>query len=105
MGRKKLSKNVKEKLTTLKIPERIIPLFPKQARNDMLEVIIRKRYPRLDGAVTEGHNHLIRLPGSVHMGTGYITQIVDKPDKFQPHKDGLHFLEVIGKNKEDFNLK
>ena len=102
---KKTIENVKEKLTNLKIPERIIPLFPKQARNDMLEVIIRKRYPRLDGAVTEGHNHLIRLPGSVHMGTGYITQIVDKPDKFQPHKDGLHFLEVIGKNKEDFNLK
>jgi len=90
------AERAKELLKGSALVKDIVSVVPKE--KPFLEEVIKKHYPRLDGAVTEGHNHLIRMPGGVHMGTGYLTQIVPNPTQFLPMNDAVGMYQLLGRD-------
>ena len=62
-------------------------IIPRTLKEDkFFESLVRYRYARIDHKVTIDTKRLIRLPGSIHFGTGLISQKVEDPISFFPEQ-------------------
>lgn len=88
-------KSAKAKINSASNQREILELIPNT--DDFFKAVIRHRYPRIDQGVTVDLKKVIRMPGSVHLGTKNVSEIIDNPWDFNPIHDAKSLYDVIGR--------
>jgi DNA primase small subunit len=85
----------RERLKNSELVADIVDSIPRGKENQFLKTVILNHYPRIDHKVTIDIRRLIRMPGSIHAGTGNISEYVN-PITFNPAYDAKNLYDVIG---------
>ena len=85
--------------------ERLRNLVDRVVEGSIKELPIKGLSPDTDEPVTSDIKRLIRLPGSIHGGSGLIARMVDDLDDFDPLVDAVIFSEEEKKIISDRNME
>jgi DNA primase small subunit len=91
-------KRARERLEHSELIRDIVDSVPNEKK--FLESAIVRHYPRIDYKVTIDIKRLIRMPGSVHIGTKNISQFIEDPTTFNPLRDATNLYDVVGEPGE-----
>lgn len=89
-------KKARDNLKTSVLLKDIVESIPKGKVEKFTTSLIKYHYPRIDHKVTIDTRRLIRMPGSVHIGTKNVSEILDNPISFNPKYDAQSLETIIG---------
>ncbi|MHA2252162.1 MAG: DNA primase catalytic subunit PriS [Candidatus Kariarchaeaceae archaeon] len=73
----------------------IVGSIPRNKEDIFLQSLIKHHYPRIDHKVTIDVRRLIRMPGSIHIRSGNICEIIEDPFSFNPKKDARNMMDLL----------